>query len=1007
MRPSIRWAASLLAAVSVSLSGCASDDPLHDAVPEGTGGTLHPKPPDPCAEGDQRACKIDLPTQGDVIHCMHGMESCVGGAWGACVVSAGEIGALPAVEPCSQGARRKCYFQLPAQGALTNCYYGWESCSEGAWGPCVDGALESSGGTASAAGDDAQDDEGPAKDPLSLSEHAPCLNDPCNPTCQRYDEIPLAGVSLPGKAIPPWDSGSFSSVSTLPGFAAKAMRQPCGSASDCQVNQLCALPLTSGSVHDKCAPGVALADTGGADACVDAICARRPTCCAAASGTCAHDRCTTGAPLAAGCDLCVSAVCALHPSCCSAGGAWDAACVEQVAKVCNQSCNQWDASCVAEVHDTCGAFCTALPATAPPAQCEHDKCYTGGKISAACADPCVAGICAHPTYAYCCTTAWDNACLNAVNSVCGETCPLKGQCTSWLGGQTDPFCPDRPDLTLGVPCNSKIPVCNVGGAPAHAPIEVLSAPASTLTMPGCAPSASALACPALMEDIAPGQCVNLDCPGLASGAGEELMVNAGGSVSECVSTPGKASCNAANSNNWSLSGGPTTCEPPICTGSQQPSQIKAPNFHFLVERSLASASPPVKWSGIVNGIGNFLSSAGAAGAKAAVQFFPDGPPSLPAACDAVACAVGSSPAAPYGNTASCAVRTLPNLGLQNLPNAAFAASVKAVSVGAGLAPTPMAYAGAVNLAKGYGGDRDIVLVMTSDVTTCNVQLFTSVSSLAGQASNAFVNSKIKTWVITVGLISALYDPIARAGGTGAAIAVPTGDDVALTNVLAALKLNYYACSYPLPPAALFDKSNPKVELKSATGAVVSTFVQVATAASCGPASTGHFYYDDNVDPTKLILCPATCAAVRPNIGFAVKLTLSCPGTYTDWEHSEIYSGVCPLGSRVSWGFLTFDTSEPPSTSTTFLVHTAPELVDLPTAPLRKLITAEPGVPDTQKCTMAGPAPCPIDLFTALGGPPAARHEQLELLLDMHTNVSHSRSPTINSWQITYACMPDE
>ena len=39
--------------------------------------------------------------------------------------------------------------------------------------------------------------------------------------------------------------------------------------------------------------------------------------------------------------------------------------------------------------------------------------------------------------------------------------------------------------------------------------------------------------------------------------------------------------------------------------------------------------------------------------------------------------------------------------------------------------------------------------------------------------------------------------------------------------------------------------------------------------------------------------------------------------------------------------------------------------------------------------------------------PAARHEQLELVLDMHTNVSHSRSPTINSWQITYACPPDE
>ncbi|MFO0762957.1 MAG: hypothetical protein U0359_41360, partial [Byssovorax sp.] len=921
-----------------------------------------------------------------------------------CVVPGPGV-ALPAVAPCPEGATRACYADLPAQGAILNCYYGEETCKDGVWGPCMNGAIESSA-SAPGAGEAG---EGPPAVPQSLSQPAPCIDDPCNPSCQRYDEIPLGGVILPGQAIPPWNSGSMASISSLPGFSTRAQRTPCGSAADCQVNAQCSLPITNGSVHDKCAPGVALADTAGADACVDAICARYPTCCATPSGSCAHNRCATGAPLTIGCDLCVGQICAARPSCCAPGGAWDSTCVDLVGTSCGLSCNQWSPFCVAQVHDTCGAFCAALPAEGPPAGCAHDKCYTGSALSAGCADGCVASICASAPFAYCCASGgvWDQGCVNAVNTVCGQTCPLKGQCVPWLGAQTDPFCPDSPDLTLGVPCGSKIPVCNVGGVTAHGPIEVLSAPAGAMSMPGCAPSPLAQACPPLQGDVAPGQCVELDCPGLATGAGEELMVNAHGAITECLSTPGTSACNAANGNNFTLSGGPSVCEPPICTGSQQPFQIKSPNLHFLIERSSASALPGGKWAGIIQGVGNFLASAGAAGTRAAVQLFPDGPPAIPWSCDAGTCFWGATPAAPYGPTGNCAVRSFPNFGLQNLPSAVFSANVKAVPAALGFAPTPMAYAAAVNIAKGYGGDRNIVLVLASDITTCNAQIFTSVSSLAGQAAIALVNSKIKTWVITVGLVSPLFDPIARSGGTGAAIAVPVGDDAALTAALLGIKANYFGCSFTLPPLALFDPHNPKVELKNAVGAVVQTFIQVPSAASCGPGSTGHFYYDDALAPTKVILCPATCSAVRQDIGYAVKLTLSCPGTYTDGEHSETYAGACPLDTRVSWGFLTYDSSEPPGTSTTFRVRAAPTIDELAAAPIHPLITASIGPPDTQSCQVGGPAPCPIDLYAGLGGPPEARHEQLELLLSMKTNTPHSKTPTVHRWQITYACLDDE
>jgi hypothetical protein len=114
-----------------------------------------------------------------------------------------------------------------------------------------------------------------------------------------------------------------------------------------------------------------------------------------------HDACTKGAALDPSCSPCVEKICADDAYCCT--NEWDAICVKQVQTVCG------DASCQADGGDT------GAPA------CAHDKCVTGGKLSADCADPCVAKICAADPY--CCNTAWDSYCVNAVEPICGATCP--------------------------------------------------------------------------------------------------------------------------------------------------------------------------------------------------------------------------------------------------------------------------------------------------------------------------------------------------------------------------------------------------------------------------------------------------------------------------------------------------------------------------------------------------------------------------------------------------------
>jgi hypothetical protein len=65
--------------------------------------------------------------------------------------------------------------------------------------------------------------------------------------------------------------------------------------------------------------------------------------------------------------------------------------------------------------------CFPATLTASTTTCPHDKCERGGSLDPSC-DPCVADVClANPS---CCTGgAWDEACVNAVRTICGEPCP--------------------------------------------------------------------------------------------------------------------------------------------------------------------------------------------------------------------------------------------------------------------------------------------------------------------------------------------------------------------------------------------------------------------------------------------------------------------------------------------------------------------------------------------------------------------------------------------------------
>ncbi len=64
------------------------------------------------------------------------------------------------------------------------------------------------------------------------------------------------------------------------------------------------------------------------------------------------------------------------------------------------------------------AWSTTQPS--PPGLCAHSLCAKGGGLSDGCND-CVAAICL--TDPFCCSTFWDEGCIEAVTRICDQPCP--------------------------------------------------------------------------------------------------------------------------------------------------------------------------------------------------------------------------------------------------------------------------------------------------------------------------------------------------------------------------------------------------------------------------------------------------------------------------------------------------------------------------------------------------------------------------------------------------------
>ena len=127
-----------------------------------------------------------------------------------------------AAQSCADGEQRPCSKPLSQQGSTISCYYGTQTCSGGVWSDCAQGTVVLQ--AAPRRGD---------RIAASISTPQPCQDNPCDPSCQKYVEVPGAGLTAQVNTTTVWLTGSLGG---LPADVQQLVSKPnCETAADCQV----------------------------------------------------------------------------------------------------------------------------------------------------------------------------------------------------------------------------------------------------------------------------------------------------------------------------------------------------------------------------------------------------------------------------------------------------------------------------------------------------------------------------------------------------------------------------------------------------------------------------------------------------------------------------------------------------------------------------------------------------------------------------------------------------
>jgi hypothetical protein len=338
-----------------------------------------------------------------------------------------------------------------------------------------------------------------------------------------------------------------------------------------------------------------------------------------------------------------------------------------------------------------------------------------------------------------------------------------------------------------------------------------------------------------------------------------------------------------------------------CASNKTKAMAKPLDMYIMLDQSGSmgdSVPGGTKWSAVTQAIGSFVGQPGAAGLGVGLGYFgvPAGGGSCNTTCNNAAdcggagcgpciahvCFGGSS----GGDSCTASDYAIPAIEIATLPgmnNTQSMAIVNSMGMHSPTTGTPTAPAlqGAIDHAEFWVGqhpDHVVIAVLATDglPEECSPQDIPSIAAIANAGFTA--DPSIITFVIGVGTEVANLNAIAAGGGSGSAFIIDTTMNVTqqFLDALNKIRGASLGCTYeiPMPMGQKPDFNKVNVEYTPGGGGMTETIPNVPDAAHC-PASGDGWYYDNNANPTQIVMCPSTCQKLGADSTGEVNIAIGC------------------------------------------------------------------------------------------------------------------------------------
>lgn len=203
----------------------------------------------------------------------------------------------------------------------------------------------------------------------------------------------------------------------------------------------------------------------------------------------------------------------------------------------------------------------------------------------------------------------------------------------------------------------------------------------------------------------------------------------------------------------------------------------------------------------------------------------------------------------------------------------------------GSTPTYGALKGVLSKATQYQDlftDHKVIVVFASDgePNGCDGALpaggTPNIDDIADLAKSAFNYNGVQTYVIAMqGATVANLDKIAVKGGTVAAYDV-TGSVAQFSTKMQEIRATALPCEFIIPPPPMGEMLDPKlvnVNYTPGGSGMKQPLPKADNIQDCGVGPG--WYYDNEMNPTKILLCPGSCNTVKSDSSAKVDVAFGC------------------------------------------------------------------------------------------------------------------------------------